>query len=144
MQINLSKRELATVLAGLRLRQVDLSGVAGEVIRAEAGDLDGVATDDGDFDALGISEIDTLAERLNTQPADAPGDERKFTWSDMERFGLLVSKARTERLEAIIKPLVEGFSELGFDADEEVDGGDCVDHVAFYYPRLAALIASEP
>lgn len=61
----LNSIEIATILAALRLRQADLSGVAGEPIRADAGDLDNIATNDGEFDALGIKDIDALCERLN-------------------------------------------------------------------------------
>lgn len=68
--ITLTVPQLATVLAGLRLRQCDLRGTAGTPFVA---DVDNVATSDGLFDALGIDDIDTLCEQLNT-PEVVGGD----------------------------------------------------------------------
>lgn len=55
---DLNDRELATVLAALRLRQRDLAD-------EPRGNLDDIATNDGEFDALDLEEIDALCERLN-------------------------------------------------------------------------------
>ncbi len=55
--MDLSKRELATVLAALRNYQRDIEGVNG--------DIADIATDSGALQALNSAEIDALCENLN-------------------------------------------------------------------------------
>ena len=55
--MNLSDRELATVLAALRLWQRSRHPL----------DLEEIATDEGSFDCLDTDEIDSLCERVNCE-----------------------------------------------------------------------------
>jgi hypothetical protein len=55
----LDDREHATVLAALRYRE------AGLAKDASGSEFDSIATNEGEFDALGVDEIYALCERLN-------------------------------------------------------------------------------
>lgn len=61
--ITMTDRQLASVLAGLRMRQHDLN-------EGLSNDFDAIATNEGAFDALSPAEIDALCEALNA-PAEA-------------------------------------------------------------------------
>jgi hypothetical protein len=63
--MNLSERERATILAALRDRQGTLLGCA-----PNAQDIEGVATNSGEFRALTVAEIDALCEKLNLAQND--------------------------------------------------------------------------
>lgn len=61
----LPPRELATVLAGLRLWQSGMLDINGPVVIGPTDLLFEIADDGGDVEPLTSSEIDTLCERLN-------------------------------------------------------------------------------
>ena len=56
--IDLDNREIATVLAGLRLRQQQLAP------QPHGEDVEDVATNIGEHEAMGLGEIERLCERL--------------------------------------------------------------------------------
>ena len=65
----LSRRELAAILAGLRLLQAQYSPEAGERPNENAGaDIQQIATDGGTVQPLSSTKIDELCERLNLGP----------------------------------------------------------------------------
>ncbi len=71
MKISLSGRELAAVLAGLRLYQKALEDAGADfaddaALALPEGILD-IATCDGEFEALDAEAIDILCERLNCE-----------------------------------------------------------------------------
>jgi len=74
-----SKRELAAILAGLRLYQAerlqDTDSAAGEAIRE-------IATDAGLFEPLSSDEIGELCERLNLDEAVVSPQAREHNWRD--------------------------------------------------------------
>ena len=61
--LTVDERELATILAALRLRQKDLRRRNGEFVSIM--NEDQIATDGWRIDALGVKAIDRLCERLN-------------------------------------------------------------------------------
>ena len=64
-RVGLTDRELATVLASLRLYQGVSNGESMIETLATIGDAE-IDTDGGEFDSLTAHEIGALAERLNT------------------------------------------------------------------------------
>lgn len=58
--VTLSNQDIGTILAALRFYQLK-----GGYQALQRNDLEDIATDDGEFDALGSDEIDRLCERIN-------------------------------------------------------------------------------
>lgn len=66
MLLNVTDRELSTMLAALRLWQLPLGTVAGP-----NHELMGIATSGGEVESLDAPEVDELCERLNCPPVPA-------------------------------------------------------------------------
>lgn len=121
ISLNLSPRELATILAGLSLRDADLSGTTGEPIHATSGDVDDLATAADTFDALDVEELDELIERLSALEADNFPPESPV---------------------ALLKAFAATFGRA-VDDDEEIAGGDAVDWLTEFLPRVTRTLAAQ-
>jgi hypothetical protein len=81
--ITLNDRELATVLAGLRIIQRERTH-SRQPLSEDAVML--IATDNMRFKRLGMLEIDNLCERINTAPTEPELDTMQSLVSDLARL----------------------------------------------------------
>lgn len=83
----LTERQIATLLASLRLRQAELQCDATSTLNTSAyitaAELDQIATNAGEFNALTVDEIDALCDRLSAQRQGAK-DEIEYREDDIQ------------------------------------------------------------